>query len=140
MPHTVTQQTDQEVTFPLQAGVDGFLRVDSTRIPKQGVNLPSQADIEVKPETTTTAQVAAFQEFARTPKNRQQQGVLGWNTSKTRCLTQEGDGPSIPFCREVDGYFIYLYLLVFFCFLPAKNSRVYQAGTRGEENFPSSLG
>ena len=37
-----------------------------------GENLPSQADVGVKPEEVTTAQVAAYQEFARLSKNRQQ--------------------------------------------------------------------
>ena len=72
VPHTVTQQTEREGTFPFHSGIDGFLCVDCTRIPEQGGNLPSQADVGVKPETTTTAQVTARQEFARPPKNRRQ--------------------------------------------------------------------
>ena len=70
MSHVVTQQTEQEETFSFQAGIDGFLCVDSTRILEQGGNLPSQADVGVKPEETNTAQVAARQEFVRLPKNR----------------------------------------------------------------------
>ena len=85
VPHTVPQQTmEQEGTLSLQVDVDGFLRVDSTRIPEQGANLPSQADVGVKPEETTTTQVAACQKFARLLKKRQQRGVTAWGTEKTK--------------------------------------------------------
>ena len=42
--HADIQQAEQEGSFPFQAVVDSFLRVDCTRIPEQEANLPSQAD------------------------------------------------------------------------------------------------
>ena len=65
--------------FPLKAGVDGVLRVDCTRILEQGEYLPSQADVGVKPESTTTAQqVATRQVFAKLLIRRQQRGTTSF--------------------------------------------------------------
>ena len=65
------QPTEQVGTLHFQADVDDFLHV-SCKSPKQEGTNSLQADVEVKSETTTTtAQVAAHEEFARSPKNRQ---------------------------------------------------------------------
>ena len=75
--HTKIQQTELDGTFPFfQAGVDGFLRVDCTRIPEQRANLLShQADVGANHETTTRVQLAACQEFVKVPRGRQQRGT-----------------------------------------------------------------
>ena len=65
------QQTEQKGTFPFQAGVDGFLHVDCTRVPKQERILSCQADVGVSSETITTVQVATRQKFAKPLKVRQ---------------------------------------------------------------------
>ena len=70
VPHTEIHQEEQEGTFPFEAGVDGILRIGCTKISEQEENLPSQADVGVRPQTTTTAQVAVRQKFGRPPKNR----------------------------------------------------------------------
>ena len=75
VPHAMTQQTKQEGFFSLQASADGFLRVDCTRTLEHEGTLSFQADVGVKPEETTAAQVAAREEFARPLKNRQRQRV-----------------------------------------------------------------
>ena len=85
VPYAVRQQTEQEGTFPFQAYVDGFLHVNCTKIPEEEGTISSQADVGVKPETTTTtAQVAACKEFARPPKNRQQRRVTAWGAEQTK--------------------------------------------------------
>ena len=47
--HPEMQQTEQEETFPFQAGVDGFLHVDCMGIPEQGETLSIQADVGGEP-------------------------------------------------------------------------------------------
>ena len=76
VPHPKMQQTEHEGTFIFQVGVDPFLPVDCTMIPEQEGTSSCQADVGVNPKKPTTVQVAAHQEFARLPKNRQQQGVI----------------------------------------------------------------
>ena len=62
--HTVTQQTEQERTFPFQAGTDGFLHVSC--IPVQERTISFQAEVGVNPEITTV-QVTAVRETADWP-------------------------------------------------------------------------
>ena len=70
VPHAITQQTEQKENFPLYAEVVGFLHVNCTS-PGQEGTISLQANVGVKPETTTTtAQVVAREEFARPSKNR----------------------------------------------------------------------
>ena len=90
MPHIVTQQTKQEGTFSFQPDVDGFLRVNCTRIPEQGANLPSQGDVMVRPEEASTAQAVARQECARLAKNWQQRGETAWGTDQIKHFDPEG--------------------------------------------------
>ena len=71
VPHPEMQRTEQEESFPFQAGVDDVLHVDCMRIPEQEGTPFFQADVGVNPETTTV-QVAARHEFTRLPKSRQQ--------------------------------------------------------------------
>ena len=67
--HDMTQQTELERVFPLQAGVDGFLNVDFP--PEQEGAISFQADVAVNPEITTALN-ATRQEFVEPPKIRQQ--------------------------------------------------------------------
>ena len=71
VPRAETQPTEEEGIIPLQASVDGFLHVDCTRRLDQEVTNLLQADVGVKPETTTTTQVAVREDFARPPIGRQ---------------------------------------------------------------------
>ena len=91
VPHSEMQQTEQERTFPFQTDVDDCLRVDCRRILELGVNLSFEADVGLNPGTTT-AQIAAQQEFARLPKNRQKRGLIAWNTEKNSSLIRAGNG------------------------------------------------
>ena len=76
------QITKQKGNFPLQATVDGFLHVSCTS-PEQGTTFLLQADVGVDAETTTTkAQVAAREEFARLPIGRQQRGTTSTEKNK----------------------------------------------------------
>ena len=72
VPHAVTQQTEQQRTFPRQASADGFFHVHCTRTLEQVGTILSQAGVGVKSKTTATARVAPREEFAGPPKNRQQ--------------------------------------------------------------------
>ena len=60
-----------------------FKHVDCKRIPEQKGTSSFQADVGVNLETIT-AQVAARQEFARLPKNRQQRGVIALSTEQNK--------------------------------------------------------
>ena len=91
VPRAETQQsTEQAILFPLQASVDGFLHVDCTRnLDQEGTEL-LQADVGVKPETTTTkAQVTAREELreSRLADNREERH----RPSKASSLTWGGD-------------------------------------------------
>ena len=77
VPHTMTQQTEQRGTFSCQVSVNGFLHIN--RIPEKEITISFQADVGANLEITKV-QVAARQEFARLPKNRQQRGVTAWGT------------------------------------------------------------
>ena len=79
-----TQSMEREGSFSLQASLDGFLHVSCTSL-EQGTTILLQADVGVDDEeTTTTAQAAARDEFARPPKNRQQQSVTALNAEQTK--------------------------------------------------------
>ena len=78
------QSTEQEGTFSFQAGVDGFLHVECTRIPKQEGISSKPADVGLNPETTSTAQVTDRQKFAKLPRGRQRRGVTTWSTEQTK--------------------------------------------------------
>ena len=77
--------TEREIIFLLQASVDGFLHVSCTRLDQKGTIILLQSDVGVdvvETTTTTNAQVAAREEFARPSKKRQQLMVTGemrWN-------------------------------------------------------------
>ena len=90
VPHPEMQQTEQEGTFSFQAGFDGFLCVDCTRIPEQKRTLSCQADLGVNPETTTTVQVAARQEFAKLPMVWKQRGMIAWSKEQTKQFDTAG--------------------------------------------------
>ena len=83
-PHAETQSTEREGIFP-QASIDGCT------CPEQEwtTNL-LQADVGVKPETSTSEQAATREEFARPPKNRQQQRMTAWGNEQTKQFDPEG--------------------------------------------------
>ena len=59
-PHAVTQENEQERTFPFQADVDGSLHVNCTS-PEQEGTTSFEANVGVKPEEkTSTAQKSPF--------------------------------------------------------------------------------
>lgn len=129
--HTEVPQTEQEGTFPFQADVDGFLSVDCTRILDQKANLRSQADVGVKSKKATTAQVAAHQEFARLPNNRQQRGMIGWRTEQTELFDPRGLWNIHSFLPGVKCFCVSLFA-VLFCFSRLKISPR-SVGSRGEK-------
>ena len=144
VPHAATQQTEQEGIFPFQASFNGFFHVDCTRTLEQEGTISFQAGVGVKHKATTTAQVAARQEFARPPKNRQQRGVIGWS-AKQNNMFDSGEYCSIHFFSPGDARLFRVFILLcLFCSsvfsLSAKISRVHLAGTRGGENFPPNVG
>ena len=81
--HPEIYQTEQEGTFPFQAGVNGFLHIDCMRIPKKKGTSYFQADVGVNPEARTP-QIVTRQEFARLPKSWQQRGVIVWSTEQNK--------------------------------------------------------
>ena len=138
--HAETQKKEQEETFPLQPSVDGFLRINCTSL-EQERTISLQEDIGVNDETTTTtAQAAAREEFARPPKNRQQRRVTAWGVEQTK---QFDPGGGLSIHSFPDGcLFRVLFAPCVFVFLfssSLQNSCLYQGGTRGEKNFPSSV-
>ena len=85
VPRAKTQQKEKKGRFSLQASVDGFLHVDCTRTLNQEGTSLLQADVGVDDEaTTTTAQAAACEEFARPPKKWQERRVTAWGTEQTK--------------------------------------------------------
>ena len=77
VPRAETQSTEREKHFLLQASVDVFLDV-SCKSSEQGTTILLQADVGVDDAeiTTTNAQAAAREAFARTSKNRKQQRMV----------------------------------------------------------------
>ena len=80
-----TQSTEREEVFPLQAGLDVFLRVSCTSLDQESTTMFFEADAgvdDVKTRTTTNVQAAAREEFARTSKKRQQREKASTEQSK----------------------------------------------------------
>ena len=106
---------DRKLFFPLQASLDDCASPESewtnTFLLKTHVGVD-----DVGTTSTTNAQAAAREEFARPSKNRQQQKVTAWGSEQTKQFDPGDCGKAV---------------FVFF-FLTAKFP---QAGTRGEEIF-----
>ena len=64
-----SQSIKSEESFPLQVSLDVCTSLE------HGTTILLQADVGVDDDETTTAQAAAHEEFARPPKNLQQQRV-----------------------------------------------------------------
>ena len=90
-PHPESQSMEREIMFPLQASLDSFLRV-STNLDKEGTIILLQPDVGVDGEekTTTLAQAAAREEFAKPSKKRQQQRMTAWTTEQSKQLNPRG--------------------------------------------------
>ena len=84
-PHAETQSTEREGISPLQASLDGCTSPEQ----EWTTNL-LRADVGVKPETSTSEQAAAREEFARPPKKRQQQRVTAWGYDQSKQFDPEG--------------------------------------------------
>ena len=84
--HVESQATEREGYFHLEASLDSVFNVCAST--KQGANVLLQPDVKVdiKETTTTNAQAAAREEFAKTPKNRQQERVTGGPRPSARRL------------------------------------------------------
>ena len=68
-----TQSTEREIKFRLQASLDGVFHVSCTSLDPEGATVSLQADAGVddyKTTTTTNAQAAAREKFARPSKKR----------------------------------------------------------------------
>ena len=94
---------------------------------EQGTTVSLQADIRVDDgETTTTnAQATAHEEFARPPKNRQQQRVTSRGAEQTKQFDPGGYRVFFPFQMEVNLVYclpVCLVWLCLFCFLVYKVS------------------
>ena len=139
VPHPEMQQTEQGGTFSFQAGFDGFLHVDCSRIPEQERTSSCQADVGVNPETTTTVQVAARQEFVKLPMVWEQRGMIAWSTEQTKQFDPAGEWIIHYSFLPEDGWFRVPVLAMHFCLFVCNCFRVYNARTRGEENFPPGM-
>ena len=89
-PHAESQSTEEEGIFPLQASLKGFLHVCTS--PEQESTFLFQVDVGINDEETTitNAQAIAHKEFARPPKNRQQQRVTAWGAEQIKQLDPGG--------------------------------------------------
>ena len=85
VPRAETQSTERKWFFPLQASLDGCTSLDW----KDTTNVP-QSDVEMEPETATTAQAAARGKFARPPNKRQQGSVTAWGNKQSKQFDPRG--------------------------------------------------
>ena len=78
---------EREGIFPLQANIVCFLHVSCTSLDQEGTASLLQADVgvdNVETTTTTNAQAAVCEEFARPSKKRQQQNMTAWSDEKSK--------------------------------------------------------
>ena len=80
-PCAETQSTEKEDISPIQASLDGCTSLDQA-----GTTILLQTDVGVgeAKTTTTNAQATAREEFARPPKNRQQQRMTARGNGQTK--------------------------------------------------------
>ena len=93
MPHAESQSTEREKLFPLQASRDDFLRVSCTSVDQEGTTILLRADAgveDIEATTTTNAQAAACEEFAKPSEKRQQQRMTAWGDEQSRQFDPEG--------------------------------------------------
>ena len=84
-----TQSTEREGSFPLQASVDGFLRVNCTSPKQVCILLQLDVGIDDNDETTPSkAQAGARKEFAGLPIGRQQRDTA--SSKKTQQFDPRG--------------------------------------------------
>ena len=68
MPHAVTQETEEEGTFPFQANVDGFMHLNCT-IPEQVGTISLQADVGVQPDSNNYSTSPRSREVCETAED-----------------------------------------------------------------------
>ena len=137
-PHAESQSTEREVTFPLQANLDGCISPEQERTTTVLLKTDVEVD-DVETTTTTSAQAAASEKFARPLTRQQQQRMTAWGDDQTKQF-DPGEKWSTPFlfrcivCPYVLFSCVCLFSWgVFVCiFFP-------QAGTRGKEIFRSRM-
>ena len=131
--HTLTQQTEPEGTFPLQAGIDVFcvLALQGPRTRGKIFHLKQTSRQNPKKQLQNMSPLARCSQNCRRTSNNE--GLQHGVPSKPSSLIQEGNGLSIHSCREAEDFFVCICSCLSI-FLSAEFSRLYQADTRVEDN------
>ena len=118
LPRVETRSTESEGVFPLQCR--WFFARQLHKPGPGGYYYFLQADVtnDVEITTTTNAQAATREEFARPPKNRQQQRMSAWGNEKTKQFDPGGYWKSCYFSVQTNVCLVYCLpvCLVFLCF------------------------
>ena len=74
--------TETEEIVPLQASVDGFLRLNCTSPDKECILFQSEVGVDDNNQATSQ-QAAVREEFAR-PSKKRHQGITAWSTEQSK--------------------------------------------------------